>query len=268
MKKQLSNAFNSLWGGLMTGMVIGAAALVPTLVNAQAESTVKASAQSELKGQSNKWADNTAAKPGDSLKYIINYQNVGSAGQESVVIRAALPKELAIVPGTTMVYNESNKSGAKPDTDTLTSEQGIAIGKYGPGANAYVTFEATVAAADKLACGDNQIKMTGSVQPKDVAKTDVSAGVTVKRDCSAAATTPSTTQKPKSTTPTTPASDPSKGTATTPQATTPAPAATPATPASNTALPNTGAGDVVAIFAVAAVAGFFGHKLLMRRFAN
>lgn len=147
---------------------------------------VKVAKESQLKTDINKWSANNTAKPGETLRYIISYQNTGTTDQKQVVMHDTLPAKVQLIPGTTTLYNATNKDGVKLATDDIV-KGGVIIGDYGPGSNAYVVYEALVAPADQLACGDNTLRNSGSARPQGMGDYYSSAVTTVKRDCAAAA---------------------------------------------------------------------------------
>lgn len=147
--------------------------------------SVKLTTESQVRGQTNQWSNNNTAKPGEVMKYIVSYQNTGSAEQQQVVIRATLPAKASLVPGTTTVFNGNNQNGFKFNGDGI-SDGGIIIGNYGPGANAYVTYEVQLPAADQLACGNNEFKSVGYAKPQGASEYASNTVTTVKRDCAAA----------------------------------------------------------------------------------
>lgn len=158
---------------------------------------VKVIKESEVKGETNKWSSNNTAKPGDTLRYIISYQNTSNGQQKQVVLRDALPAKMQLVPGSTMLYNNSSPNGVKIESDAITAG-GIVIGNYGPGANAYVIFETTFAAADQLSCGNNEFRNIGYAKPSGMNDYFNSSVTTVKRECATTppAPTPATPQQP------------------------------------------------------------------------
>jgi uncharacterized repeat protein (TIGR01451 family) len=252
MRQALQRLFGSVWAGLMTGLLIGGFAVVPVAVSAQAnnDERLKASTEVQLKSESNKWAASNAAKPGETLRYIVSYQNVSNTQQRQVTVRAALPDKTSLVPGTTTVTNTRNPNGVKFENDNI-AKNGIMIGSYGPGANAYVTFEVMVASSDQLACGSNSLKATGAVKAEGVDEKTSEAVTTVERSCQQQ-------PAPASPAPITPATPPAQ-----------TPAATPAPAAGKTSnLPQTGPGSVVGLFVGASIVGFVGHHLLLIRRAN
>lgn len=143
---------------------------------------VKVIKESEVKGETNKWSANNSAKPGDTLRYIISYQNTSNGQQKQVVVRDALPAKMQLVPGSTMLYNSSNPGGVKIDNDNVAAG-GIVIGNYGPGANAYIIFEATFGPTDQLACGNNEFRNMSYIRPEGMGEYFSSSVTTVKREC-------------------------------------------------------------------------------------
>jgi uncharacterized repeat protein (TIGR01451 family) len=195
---------------------------------------VKIVKQSEVLGQVNQWSNNNSANAGQTMVYMITYQNIGNSEEDNVIVRDNMPPGMSLVPGTTKLYNQSNPNGVLINSDNIASG-GIVIGNYNPGAGAYVTFEMKLPAASQLACGVTQIRNVGVVRPEGLSEYYNTAITNVNNQC----TTPSTPSTP------------------TPSTTQP------------TALVNTGPGSVIGIFAGAAVAGAVGHYLFKsRRFAR
>jgi uncharacterized repeat protein (TIGR01451 family) len=230
---------------------------------------VKVTKQVELSGESNKWADSNTAKPGDTLKYLIGYQNTGNVAQNKVIVRDSLPAHVSIVPGTTSIVNTTNPNGVTIPSDNIANG-GIDIGNYAAGANAYITFQAKVDAVDKLACGDNVLRGTTGVQPQNTSEYFASAVTTANRDCAANPTPPASNPNPtppaQSPTPT-----PTPPPATTPTSPSPPASSTPTptpTPSAGSGLPSTGPGDVIGLFIGATVIGTFVHRFVIRRFAR
>jgi uncharacterized repeat protein (TIGR01451 family) len=276
--------------------------------------------QSEVLGQSNAWSNNNTAKPGDTLKYMITYQNVGNTEQKNVVIGDNLPPEMTLVPNTTLLYN-SAYNGKLLSTNNITSG-GVTIGSYMPGATAYIVFEVKVPSVTELACGNTEFRNVGVVQPQGMGQYYNTAITNVMKQCSPSTptyactafdvtkgdnrtvtvskfqttatggatfkdavidwgdqSTPLTTTNPqgqkyqyakdgaytinatahfdvngKDVVASCPAQTVSYNTPT-----------TPTTPTSTTELPNTGAGNVIGLFAAATVAGFIGFRLFLGR---
>lgn len=81
------------------------------------------------------------AKVGDKIEFRILYTNISDEVQNSVMIKNVLPKNLAYIPSTTKLTNAAYTLDI--NQDVLVTD-GINIGHYEPGANAYVDFTAVV----------------------------------------------------------------------------------------------------------------------------
>jgi uncharacterized repeat protein (TIGR01451 family) len=143
---------------------------------------VKVKKEVQVHGQNNKWAKTNAAQPGDTLDYMITYENAGNSQQNEVVIRDSLPLNMALVPGTTKVYNTSYPNGQLVTSNNITAG-GITIGNYTPGASAYITFQAKLPAADKLECGNTTFNNVGVARPKSMQEYFDTATTTVTKKC-------------------------------------------------------------------------------------
>ncbi len=128
------------------------------------------------------WVETYAAKPGETVDFLIRYQNTGNLVQENVTIKDTLPAGLSYVAGSTVLANGENHNG-KSVADGVTAG-GINIGNYTPQASAWVRFSAKVADKDKLSCGTNTLKNVASVITGAGTKTD-DAIVTVDKTCEA-----------------------------------------------------------------------------------
>jgi uncharacterized repeat protein (TIGR01451 family) len=148
--------------------------------------------QVEKLGESNKWATQNTANPGDTLKYLITYKNTGNTVENQVVIRDNLPPKMTLVPGTTYLADASHPQGVKV-SDTVT-QGGINAGNFGAGAAAYVTFEVKVPDASQLACGETKFTNVGVVRPQGMDEFYNTAITTVTKQCQN--TPPTTPQKP------------------------------------------------------------------------
>jgi uncharacterized repeat protein (TIGR01451 family) len=124
--------------------------------------------------------DTTNAKVGDIVEYQILYKNTSSTAVENVVVKDVLPNNMEYIAGTTKLYNASNQDGIINTNDTITTD-GINIGGYAAGANAYIRFRAKV--VDKsMTCGSNKLVNWGQV---GVGKTTLqdNAFVMVEKTC-------------------------------------------------------------------------------------
>lgn len=101
------------------------------------------------------WHKAVEAKVGDKVEFLIGYYNTSDFTQTNVAVRDYLPNNLKYIEGSIKLKNSNHPNGVSILEDNLV-ENGIIIGSYGPGANAYVMFTAEV--VDKnLADGANSL---------------------------------------------------------------------------------------------------------------
>jgi uncharacterized repeat protein (TIGR01451 family) len=92
--------------------------------------------------------------PKERIRYLIEYRNISDLLQTTVVLRATLPPNVTLIPGSTVLYNEKHPNGMGVKSDNIT-QGGLGVGSYGPGANAYLRFDAVLPGEQGMACGDN-----------------------------------------------------------------------------------------------------------------
>lgn len=126
---------------------------------------VKVVKQSRVKGSNAQWSNNNTAKPGETLEYLITYENIGNTEQKNVIVRDNLPPKMTLVSGSTYLANATNPNGVKYNSDNIASG-GINIGSYVPGGDAFVKFEVKIPTADKLECGATEFRNVGVVRPE------------------------------------------------------------------------------------------------------
>lgn len=105
------------------------------------------------------WQKESAAEIGGTVEFQIIYENTDDFTQEDVIVRSVLPENLEYVTGTTMLYNTNHPDGLLLDTDAVV-DNGINIGDYTAGSNAYVRFTAKVV-DNSLAWGSNTLVTWG-----------------------------------------------------------------------------------------------------------
>ena len=128
------------------------------------------------------WVETANAKSGDTVQFQIHAKNTGSAGIQNLVIRDILPKGLNYVAGSTKLYNTSNPKGLKV-SDNIIQNSGINIGTYQANGDAYVRFDATVAAEKDLpVCGDNILTNIAQASDQKIVKNDT-ASVRITKKC-------------------------------------------------------------------------------------
>jgi len=97
-----------------------------------------------LKGDT-EWHNYVDAEVGDEIEIQFQYQNIDRRENthENVSVRDILPSNLEYVPGSTILYNAKAPDGVPIDQDDITAN-GIYIGSYEIGANAYIRFTARI----------------------------------------------------------------------------------------------------------------------------
>lgn len=96
------------------------------------------------------WAKSVKAKPGDKIDYQVEYKNTGTLPQESVILKDKLSAGLTFVSGSTRLKN-ANYTTPKVMEDGIT-KNGLNIGTYAPGSNAFVLYSVTVDKKNDLSC--------------------------------------------------------------------------------------------------------------------
>lgn len=101
------------------------------------------------------WSKTVEAKVGDKVDFQIQYKNTSDKTQVNVGVKDTLPASLRYVPGSTKIKNGNHLNGDTVNEDYLVTD-GLLIGGYGPGANAFLMFTAEVVDED-LAEGSNML---------------------------------------------------------------------------------------------------------------
>lgn len=88
-----------------------------------------------------KWGSRVYAEPGECVRFRIGVQNMSSEMFRNLVLRDLLPDGLSYVEGSTMIFNKIHPKGVTL-SDNIIRDNGINIGDYTPGANAWIYFNA------------------------------------------------------------------------------------------------------------------------------
>lgn len=131
---------------------------------------------SELHG----WQSEISTVPSIGLQVLAEYRNIGTVQQDNVVLRLKLPPELSYLPGSTRLGNSAHPSGIA--TSDVTRPEGINIGSYGPGGNAWVIFSVVLGDETKFRCGTETLVPELTVDTDDGAKAS-EAIIRVHHDC-------------------------------------------------------------------------------------
>ncbi len=127
------------------------------------------------------WVDSYAATPGETVDYLLEYNNTGPAQQDNVTFRDTLPADQSYINGSAVYGNARTPSGTKA-SDNVTGV-GVNVGSYAAGANAWFIFSAKVSDNTELdKCGPNTMTNSASVTTAYGSKSDT-AVVTVNKAC-------------------------------------------------------------------------------------
>lgn len=91
---------------------------------------------------SNQWVRTVTANPGDKLAYMLAVKNVSNVNLTNLLIQDSFPPKLDYVEGSAVLTNSSHPNGMKASDNLING--GTYVGSYGPGAAAYVRYNAIV----------------------------------------------------------------------------------------------------------------------------
>lgn len=103
------------------------------------------------------------ANIGDIVEFQLQYKNISNESHKQVAVRDILPPSLKYIEGSTKLYNTDHPDGVTAKQNTITTDEGVNIGNYATGANAYIRFRAEVI-GDAMADGANELVNWGQVQ--------------------------------------------------------------------------------------------------------
>lgn len=137
------------------------------------------------------WKESVNAGIGEKVEFQIAYKNTSKANQVGVTVKDVLPKNLEIVPGTTKLYNAEHSTGITAEDSILN---GLNIGTYTSGSNAFIRFTAKVVDSS-LNCGNNTLTNWGQVSINGNKVLQDSASVNTTKVCKNDEPTPEPTPK-------------------------------------------------------------------------
>ncbi|MDB5163951.1 MAG: exported protein of unknown function [Candidatus Saccharibacteria bacterium] len=190
------------------------------------------SKQVALPGQTAKdWTEKVNVKQGDTVSWLVTFRNAGKTELDHIKIVDDIPVGLTVVPGTVKLTNGNYPNGyVYADKDVVQAngrQLNIDIGNYLPGGAAYISYRTTIDKTAEPVCKPMALVNKAFATPAGYgAVWDVAEADVAAQSC---ATTP------------------------------------PATPVTTTSLPNTGAGNVVAIFAATTAAGAVAYRWFVGR---
>lgn len=133
------------------------------------------------------------AQPGDTLDYILTFQNIGNIALENVVIGDRLPAGVTYKVGTTQWMSPLTEWKWRDVANDNLFSGGLDMYDYAPFtlnaegervyATAFVRFQAKVANLDALQCGTNDLVNRAFAKPRDYGTIESTAKTTVSKTC-------------------------------------------------------------------------------------
>ena len=109
-------------------------------------------------GSADTYEELSDAKPGETLDFMIYYENNGTTKQTSVTVHDTLPEGLTLVPGSVRAVTPEVATGVTIADDKLFSSAGIDIGDFYAGEKGWVYYQAVVNDdSEKFPCGGTVI---------------------------------------------------------------------------------------------------------------
>lgn len=124
------------------------------------------------------WQREINTSPSVGLQFVADYNNVGSVQQDNVTFRFELPPELVYQPGTTRLGNFFHPDGIQ--TNDIIN--GLNVGSYAPGANAWILFSATLKDERAFLCDTRTLAPAVRVETDNGTKS-AEVVLKVKRRC-------------------------------------------------------------------------------------
>lgn len=129
------------------------------------------------------YGQTASVNPGEKVDFRITFKNTGESTLKNVIIKDALPAGMTYVAGTAKLQNSNYVYPNMYSLNEKLFSEGSNIGTYTVGANAFVTFSATVNSNDKLAvCGLNSLRNVAKAET-DFGNKEDDAVVTVDKKC-------------------------------------------------------------------------------------
>lgn len=116
--------------------------------------------KARIVGNGKEWLeDSIGVKVGDIIEFQTQYKNLSAEPQYNVATRNILPPGgLRYVEGSTILYNTNFPDGTPIESDAIVGN-GIGLGSYDSGANAYVRFRAEVVSIPEKSSMTNWIQI-------------------------------------------------------------------------------------------------------------
>lgn len=119
------------------------AALVEVTVNIIPDQNANLQVLKQVKkvGDTTGWHKEVAAKPGDTVQWLLTTKNIGLDQLTNVQVRDILPPNVSLVPGSVQIVNADQNSYAQQDQPLFGN--GLGLGVYPSSGGRYVLFKTT-----------------------------------------------------------------------------------------------------------------------------
>jgi len=137
---------------------------------------------------SDDWTTSTDAKPGDTLEYMIRFENKGNTQLQNVSVGDNLPKYHDYIEGSTKLRSTRFPNGTSITSNNIVTG-GIFVGDYDPASVGYVLIQTKldpITAYEK--CGDYELTNTALVGADNADTVYNTTQVTVTVECDEAPT--------------------------------------------------------------------------------
>lgn len=125
------------------------------------------------------------------IRYTIRYINRSSVRQNEVAITVKLDDNLYLVPDTLRVISSLTDGWTHSYTNAITSD-GVIIGNFEPGADAFLQFDISTPDPNELPCGDNALRSVVSADsPESEASMDA-VDIVISHRCPTSSASPTT----------------------------------------------------------------------------
>jgi len=142
-----------------------------------------------LEGQTSKdWVKSLSTKPGQTVEWKLEFDNIGRTVLNHVVILDQLPSNVTVVPGSVKLVDGNFPNGVALGNDTVQSngtQINVDIGSVNPGINSIIAFKTKINDVKDLQCGTHELVNTGYATPQYLSsiKNDAKVIVTGNANC-------------------------------------------------------------------------------------
>ncbi len=124
----------------------------------------------------------TGVQSGDTVSWVLNYQNKTGGTVTGLHLRDQLPANVTVVPGSVMLTDAAHAGGLKLSDTGLFSTGGVDIlGTYTNGSNGYIVYKTKVNTT--LRCGDTPLTNNAWIKSEGINEMNSWARITTSNTC-------------------------------------------------------------------------------------